>query len=103
LEIEISKGSKTLNNSDIEAENVRRAGLKFFGEENIVDGVLPIYASEDFAYYTEKIPGAFFFLSSKKKPTDEIMLHSSKFDFPDELIEIGSKFWLEIARDRLEF
>ena len=82
--------AKCVKNTEKEADNVKRVALKYFGPENVVDGILPIYASEDFAYYTEIIPGAFFFLSSKKKETDDIMLHSSKFDFPDDLIDIGS-------------
>lgn len=62
----IDVAARTLLNSEIEANHVKRVAQTYFGAENVVDGILPIYASEDFAYYTEKIPGAFFFLSSKK-------------------------------------
>ncbi len=62
--------AKCVKNTEKEADNVRRVAINYFGLENVVDGILPIYASEDFAYFTEIVPGAFFFLSSKKRETD---------------------------------
>ena len=31
------------------------------------------------------------------------MLHSPNYDFPDDLIDIGSKFWYALAKDRFGF
>jgi metal-dependent amidase/aminoacylase/carboxypeptidase family protein len=42
-------------------------GEKLFGPGNAHAGPCPVYASEDFGNYTNKVPGAFFFLSSGKK------------------------------------
>ncbi len=60
----------------------------------------PVLASEDFSYYLIEKPGAFYFLGSGKTDWDT-MLHDAHFNFNEDLIEPGSKFWLKIAFDRL--
>lgn len=71
----------TWNHSN-EAQHILRLGEMFFGPGNAHAGPCPVYASEDFGNYTNKVPGAFYFLSSGKKyckllfsETDNPMLH----------------------------
>jgi len=61
---------------------------------------MPVKASEDFAFYIQKTPGAFFFLGSAHKENDT-MLHDCHFDFNENLIQPAANFWLELAKDRL--
>ena len=44
----------------------------------------PFRASEDFAYFLQKVPGAMFFMGDGE---DYAPLHTEGFDFPDGLIE----------------
>lgn len=44
----------------------------------------PLRTSEDFGYYTQKIPGAMIWLGSGEQAAP---LHNEKFDYPDELIK----------------
>lgn len=53
----------------------------------------PYKASEDFGVYTLKIPGAIFFLGNGE---DYPSIHTSNYDFRDELIEIGADLYMEI-------
>lgn len=46
----------------------------------------PVMASEDFSYYLEQIPGAFMLVGSGDRGVDEPPLHSSRYDFNDDLI-----------------
>jgi hippurate hydrolase len=62
---------------------------------------MPVKASEDFSFFTNERPGAFFFVSSGKSDVSP-MLHTNCFDFNDDLIDFTSKFWLNLAKDRLE-
>jgi amidohydrolase len=48
----------------------------------------PFRWSEDFGYFTEAWPGAFFGLGSG---TDQPQLHDDRYDYPDELIPIGAR------------
>jgi len=53
----------------------------------------PFPWGEDFGIFTEKIPGALFGLGAGKECP---ALHNPDYDFPDELIESGSKMFLNI-------
>ena len=52
----------------------------------------PMSWSEDFGHFTQKIPGAMFGLGAG---VDHPQLHSEYYDFPDELLEIGGRIFLE--------
>lgn len=51
-----------LLNTKKEAGYLVESAKKIFKEENILTNEKPFMASEDFAYYTQVVPGAFFFL-----------------------------------------
>lgn len=51
--------------------------------------------SEDFAHFTLKHPGALFGLGSGE---NQPQLHNPDYDFPDDLIEIGRKVFIEIMK-----
>lgn len=61
---------------------------------------MPVFASEDFAFYLKEKPGAFFFLGSAHKEND-LFLHSPNFNFNEKLIDLGGRFWLKLALDRI--
>lgn len=58
----------------------------------IIEKDKPFPWSEDFAYFTS-IKSAFFGLGSG---TDHPQLHNSDYDFPDELIDVGSELFHSI-------
>ena len=94
-----------LINTKIEAEHVERVSKIVYGDENVTSEGAPIYASEDFSYFTQKVPGAFFFVGTwdKNKNSDPYMLHSNHYDFNDDAIEKMSELWAKLAVDRLEY
>ena len=53
---------------------------------------------EDFAYYLEKVPGAFMFLSSSnpEKHTD-VAHHNPKFNVDEDVLWIGSAVFMAIT------
>lgn len=51
----------------------------------------PVMIAEDFAYYQQKVPGVFLFIGSGKSEP----LHSSTFDFNEDLLEAGLNFYKE--------
>lgn len=89
-----------LINSEKETKSILKTAIEYFGAENVDDKVLPIYASEDFAYYMKEKPGTFVFLCSAKTKNDGY-LHTANFNFNDELIPVASEFWIKIAEDKL--
>lgn len=53
----------------------------------------PFRWSEDFGYFTQKIPGAIFGLGAGE---NQPLLHNPDYDFPDDIIEVGIKMFSEI-------
>jgi hippurate hydrolase len=88
------------SNTPQEAEHVLRVAREYLGPEKVSSGTLPFRASEDFGFYTQARPGAFFFWCTRKQE-NEVFLHNSHFDFKDELIPLAAPFWLKLAQDRL--
>lgn len=90
-----------LKNTEKEAEHVIRIGKKVLGENNVItEGLIPVKASEDFAFFTKFRPGAFFFLSARRKDTDA--LHSNCYNPDEKVITISSEFWLKLIAERFE-
>jgi amidohydrolase len=59
---------------------------------------LPLRASEDFGRFGHVAPAAMFLLGAgEKRPS----LHNPDYDFPDELIAIGARIFMRVARDLL--
>jgi len=89
------------HNTDKETEHVINVGKKVFGEGNVgEDPRLPVYGAEDFSYFTQERPGAFFFLSSARNEGD--VLHTNKFNANDDLIPLASNMWFRLIEDRFE-
>ena len=75
-------------------------GNKYFGKEQVTANHLLMRGSEDFSYFLQHRPGAYFFLSSSEDGTHR-MAHDCNYDFYDGLIPLASEFWLELVLDRL--
>ena len=58
----------------------------------------PMSFSEDFAHFANVVPGCFFLLGNGQTGCVSSPLHSSSYDFNDELLPIGVKIWSRIVR-----
>ena len=61
----------------------------------------PMSFSEDFAHFSNVVPGCFFLLGNGQTGCVSSPLHSSSYDFNDELLPIGVKIWSRIVRKTL--
>lgn len=59
---------------------------------------LPLRASEDFGRFGQLAQAAMFLLGAGE---DRPSLHNPDYDFPDELIAIGARIFMRVARDIL--
>jgi len=78
-----------------EALAAARAAL---GEGRVSVAAAPITASEDFAQFLALRPGCFAFLGNG---LDSKPLHNAAYDFNDEILMDGVRFYVELARRRL--
>ena len=72
-----------------------------FGKENIFP-VEAILGSEDFAFYSRKVPSMFYFLGAKDTAETAYFLHDSKVIFNEECIPFGSKLLCDGALELLK-
>ena len=75
-------------------KTAKNSGLK-------VTNCEPMSFSEDFAHFSNAVPGCFFLLGNGISGANNKPLHSSDYDFNDDLLPIGSDFWASLAKSRL--
>ncbi len=75
----------TFNHSEIN-NIIFKEGKKILGENKVIRLEEPLMISEDFSFFTEKLPGAMFLLGTYNEEKECIYpLHHSKFKFDEEI------------------
>lgn len=92
VELERTEEFHATTNDPECAEVVRRAAQSLGSEVNVPEQ--PFRWSEDFGRFTEVGAGVLFGLGSG---TDQPALHRPEYDFPDELLALGTSLFLEIV------
>ena len=79
-----------------------RAAAAVVGQSNVDDNIAPMMISEDFGAFLKVIPGAFVFIGNGAAGTPGgVPLHNSQYDFNDEVLPIGARYFAEVVRQRL--
>lgn len=79
-----------LINHDEYIDIVKENGKELLGDSGIYVKTLANMGVEDFAYFVEKVPGAFFNLGvGNKKKGITAPLHNNKFDIDEDSLKIG--------------
>ena len=68
------------------------------GGERVDDDVAPVMGAEDFSFMLEARPGAFIFVGNG----DSAGLHHPAYDFNDEVIPIGTSYWVKLVETALQ-
>jgi amidohydrolase len=87
----------TVNDEDAARRALSVAG-ELFGEENTIELPNPSMGAEDFAYFLEKMPGAFIWLGVGE---DVSGLHTPTFAFEEEILPLGSALLTALALESL--
>lgn len=99
-EVDYERGYPPMINHTAETGYLRDLARRFAGEEKVTDLTRPFMGSEDFAYFLEERPGCYFMLGTARTDRDP-PLHHPKYDFNDDILPIGTSFWVELAEDFL--
>ena len=96
-EVEVLVGYPALANDAEAAAFVRAAAVDYAGAARVLD--LPMwYASEDFAWYTQRIPGAFYVLGVGNEAAGITHgLHTPRFTVDEEALRTGAGFLAYLA------
>src|SRR5215469_10071688 len=67
------------------------------GKDKVDINVPPVMGAEDFSFMLQERPGAFIFIGNG----DSAGLHHPAYDFNDEVIPIGTSYWVRLAESAL--
>ena len=88
-EVKFKKGYPVLMNDNLVVETVKNVAICETAIEKVVELKEPTMGVEDFSYYLEKVPGAFFFLGSGYKGRENEGIHSDGFEVDEKCIRVG--------------
>ncbi|MEX0770682.1 MAG: amidohydrolase [Balneolaceae bacterium] len=81
-------------------ENIRYAGNKLFGNDKVLDLERPVMAGEDFAFYQQHFPGAFFLLGSGSRETESTWSwHHPKYNVDERCFLTGAPLMASLVLD----
>lgn len=89
---------RTSTNAESCVELLKRITIEKYGEKMYQTMPRPSMGSEDFCYFLEKAPGAFFNLGGGEK---EAYCHNPKFDFNDDSLVYGITYMVHLALETL--
>ncbi len=67
------------------------------GREHVEENTPPVMGAEDFSFMLEARPGAFIFVGNGESAG----LHHPAYDFNDEVIPVGTSYWVRLAETAL--
>jgi hippurate hydrolase len=86
----------TINDADA-VEDARAVIAETFGTDAYVELPEPLMGSEDFSFLLEKVPGAYVLIGNG----DSSGLHTTHYDFNDDILERGAPYFYHLARAAL--
>jgi len=98
-EIDYETGYPATTNDPAHADRVATVARSAPCVSSFVPTSAPVMGGEDFSYYLEKVPGAFFMIGViPPGKTSHPPLHNDRFDFTDAALPTGTNMFLSILR-----
>ena len=92
----VNKYPPTINhkNQSIFASKVAK---DLVGDTNVITDIDPSMGGEDFSFLLNEKPGAYLYIGQKDK-NHSAHLHTTKYDFNDNLSPIGVNYWVKLVQ-----
>ena len=101
-ELNYMSGYPATINSLPETEISAKAVVDLLGEDKIILNPTPSMGAEDFSYMLEARPGCYVWLGiGPGKGEAGCMLHSSRYDFNDDVLPTGASYWVKLVENEL--
>lgn len=102
IEVNILRGYPVLKNDYKLTPKVKEQAEEYLGKDQVAD--LPMRMSaEDFAWYTNDMPGVFYRLGTGRKDRVNYSVHHPQFDVDHEAIAVGAGFMAFLAATAAEW
>jgi amidohydrolase len=91
--LNLRRGYPVLRNHERETAFAATIAGEIAGTEHVDTDMAPVMGAEDFSYMLEARPGAFIFVGNG----DTAGLHHQSYDFNDDIIPIGTSYWVRLV------
>ena len=92
------EGYPAVVNTDWAAANVQNTASELLGEQNVKLMAEPLMAGEDFAFYQQHFPGAFFFLGTGSEESGSVHpWHHPRYNVDEEGLITGAALMASLA------
>jgi hippurate hydrolase len=91
------RGYPVLNNHERQTAFAASVAGGIVGEERVDPAVAPVMGAEDFSYMLDARPGAFIFVGNGQSAG----LHHPAYNFNDEVIPVGTSYWVKLVETAL--
>lgn len=99
-DVDVIPGYAALVNNNDEAARVKRVAALLFGDENVVEKAAPSMGGEDFSFFSDCAPGAFFHVGCVKPEwMPAPPLHSRDFRIDENCLTIGTLMHVALVLD----
>jgi len=98
-EVTWKPGYCVLVNALNETNFARQVAVNMVGAERVTLQGPALTGSEDFAFMLEKIPGSYLLIGNGDGDSaGACMVHNPGYDFNDDNIEIGARYWVNLTK-----
>lgn len=104
FELEFKCGNTLLDNDEQLAEMIRETGAQVLGKDKVITKEVGVMIGEDFAEFTRRVPGAFYFLgvADEKKGT-HYEHHNARFNIDEDVLPKAVEMHVTLAKKYLGF
>jgi amidohydrolase len=101
IDIRYENGYPPTINSPAPTAICREAARAVVGDSAVLTDLRPSMGAEDFAYMSRAIPGCYVWLGNGPG-AGGCMLHSPHYDFNDDVIATGIRYWVQLTESVLK-
>ena len=103
-ELEFKCGNTLLDNDEKMAEMIRETGAEVLGKDKVITKEVGVMIGEDFAEFTRRVPGAFYFfgVADEKKGT-HYEHHNARFNIDEDVLPSVVEMQVSLAKKYLGF
>ncbi|MCK6450282.1 MAG: M20 family metallopeptidase [Alphaproteobacteria bacterium] len=87
-------------NAEAPTKNAVRAAVMVAGDANVRRDVVPSMGCEDFGFMLAARPGCYIWIGNGPI-VDGVGLHSSRYDFNDDILPLGASYWSKLVESVL--
>jgi hippurate hydrolase len=96
-EVTYQRGYPALHNDHEKTAFCREVVREWLGEAGLIPDAAPISASEDFAFFLQRVPGCYVFIGNGEGAEGGCMVHNPSYDFNDRVLSTGASYWVRLV------